>query len=56
MENYIIIGIFFLVVGGAIWYIVRAKKRGQKCVGCPESTCPGKGGEGCCCGAKDAKK
>lgn len=24
-----------LIVGGAVLYIVRAKKRGEKCVGCP---------------------
>ena len=24
-----------LVVGGAVFYIVRAKRRGEKCVGCP---------------------
>ncbi len=24
-----------LVVGGAILYIVKAKKKGQKCIGCP---------------------
>ena len=26
-----------LVLAGAICYIVRAKRRGQKCVGCPYS-------------------
>ena len=26
-----------LLVGGAVAYIIRAKKRGQKCVGCPYS-------------------
>lgn len=24
-----------LVVGGAVAYLIRAKRRGQKCVGCP---------------------
>ena len=24
-----------LIVGGAVLYIVRAKQRGEKCVGCP---------------------
>lgn len=24
-----------LIVGGAVFYLVRAKRRGQKCVGCP---------------------
>ena len=26
-----------LVVGGAVAYLIRAKRRGQKCVGCPYS-------------------
>ena len=26
-----------LIVGGAVAYIIRAKRRGQKCVGCPYS-------------------
>ena len=30
-----------LLVGGAVAYIIRAKKRGQKCIGCPYSgQCP----------------
>ena len=32
-----------LIVGGAVFYLVRAKRRGQKCVGCPYSKeCGGK--------------
>lgn len=28
------------IVGGAIYYIVRAKKKGVKCIGCPDrGTC-----------------
>ena len=34
-----------LVLTGAIIYIIRAKRRGQKCVGCPYS----KGGCTCNC-------
>ena len=35
-----------LIVGGASFYIIRAKRRGQKCVGCPYSKqCSG----GCSC-------
>ena len=34
--------IIALVVGGAIYYIIRAKQRGQKCIGCPDAkTCSG---------------
>ena len=37
-------------IGGAILYIVKAKKSGQKCIGCPHGgKCGGEmhGGEGC---------
>ena len=33
--DYIAIGAIVLIVGAAILYIIRAKKRGEKCVGCP---------------------
>ena len=40
-----IILVLALIVGGAVAYLVRAKKRGVKCVGCPSGgTCPGCGG------------
>ena len=35
LVDYIAIALIALAVGGAIFYIVRAKKRGQKCIGCP---------------------
>ena len=31
----IAIAVIVLIVGGAVFYIVRAKRRGEKCVGCP---------------------
>ena len=33
-----------LIVGGAIAYIVKAKKSGQKCIGCPDSKTCSSGG------------
>ncbi len=39
----IIIGLILLVlVGGASFYIVREKKKGRKCIGCPYSGTCGK--------------
>ena len=39
-----------IIVGLGIFYIIRAKKSGQKCVGCPHSkTCSG----GCHCDTKN---
>ncbi|MBR6537152.1 MAG: FeoB-associated Cys-rich membrane protein [Lachnospiraceae bacterium] len=34
MENVILIAVLVAILGGAIAYIVRAKKRGVKCIGC----------------------
>jgi len=45
--DYIAIAAIVLIVGAAVFYIARAKKRGEKCVGCPYSKqCSGKCG-GC---------
>lgn len=43
MDNLIIIAIVVAIVGLATGYIIRAKKQGQKCIGCPYSKeCGGK--------------
>jgi hypothetical protein len=40
MENYILIAVLILILGGAGLYIYKAKKKGQKCIGCPSGgTC-----------------
>ena len=42
MDNLIVIGVVALVIGLAVWYIRKEKRRGVQCVGCPESkTCSG---------------
>ena len=41
--DYIVIAILLVIVGGAVAYIIKAKRSGQKCIGCPDSkTCSGK--------------
>ena len=41
--DYIIIAVVVLILGGVILYLHRAKKKGVKCIGCPDSgTCSGK--------------
>ena len=51
--DWIVIGVILLIVGGAVAYIVRAKKKGQKCIGCPDSkTCGGNCGA-CACGCHE---
>lgn len=37
MTDLIIIAILFIIVGGASAYIIKAKKSGRKCIGCPHS-------------------
>ena len=37
MENIIVALILTLIVVGIVFYIIRAKKSGQKCIGCPHS-------------------
>lgn len=34
-KDLITIGILIVIIGGAITYIVKSKKRGVKCIGCP---------------------
>ena len=35
--DYAVIAAVFLIVAAASAYIIRAKKKGQKCIGCPYS-------------------
>ena len=43
MENIIILAVIGLVVGLAAGYIWKEKKRGRKCIGCPDNAvCGGK--------------
>lgn len=49
MENLIIVAILAVIIGFAARYVIKARKRGAKCIGCPAgSSCD------CGCGAKDA--
>ncbi len=59
--DFIAIGIILVVVGCAVAYIVKAKKSGKKCIGCPDSaSCSAGGCSGKCsscscgCGKDDA--
>lgn len=52
MENMIIIAILAAILGFVVWYLIRAKKRGQKCIGCPSGgcNCSGESSNSCGCG------
>lgn len=52
MENVIVVLILVAIVAGIIWYLVRAKKRGEKCVGCPYAKQCGSKHNGGCSGNK----
>ncbi len=42
MENYIAVAVVALIVFLAVFYIVREKKKGKKCIGCPYGDSCGK--------------
>ena len=39
MENLIVIGILLVLVGAAVLYIWKEKKKGTRCIGCPAAGC-----------------
>ena len=49
MGDWLVIVAVALIVALAAFYVARAKKRGQKCIGCPENC----SGECHCCSHKD---
>ena len=53
MIDYIVIAILLAITGGIIFYLYRAKKRGETCIGCPYAKQCGKAGHcsGSCHGA-----
>ncbi len=59
MTDLIIAGIVLVVIGAAIAYIIKAKKNGAKCIGCPANgKCSGKheGHSDCGCGCHSCAK
>lgn len=58
MENVIVIAILVIAIGAAVAYLVKAKRSGVKCIGCPSGgSCShkkeGASGCGCGCGGKE---
>ena len=59
MDTFIVIAVILLIVGLAAFYVIKAKKSGKKCIGCPdgcgtsssktEASCSGSC-RSCCCG------
>lgn len=55
MADLIVVIILLIIIGAATIYIVKAKKNGTKCIGCPAGcNCPSKNGgaSGCSCGGQ----
>ena len=50
MTDVIVIAVLLIIVGLAAGYVIKAKKSGRKCIGCPEGSCSKSGGCSCCCG------
>lgn len=54
MANIVVILILLAIIGGATFYIVKAKKSGVKCIGCPSAKtcssckCNSKSENSCC--------
>lgn len=58
MENIILIAVLVAIIGLAVFYVIRAKKKGKKCIGCPEGVCTcstKEDGCGSCCGCHSQK-
>lgn len=50
MKTVIAVVVLAVIIGAAVWYIYRSKKRGRKCIGCPDSGCCSSGGCAGCSG------
>jgi len=48
MKNLIVVIILVVILGLAITYIVKAKKKGVKCIGCPSACNCSAQKNGCC--------
>ena len=56
MKDLIVIAIITVVLGMAIRYIIKEKKKGVKCIGCPSSSkCSSKDDNCTCCNHNNLK-
>lgn len=53
MGDYIALAVIVVILAAAVIYLIRAKKKGVKCIGCPSGckACKNnKNNSSCCCG------
>lgn len=56
MENLIVLAVVVLILGLAAGYVYKEKKRGRKCIGCPDGCSCSSGGCAGCSGCGGAPK
>lgn len=52
MTDIILVAVLLIIIGLAALYIVKAKKSGHKCIGCPNGCCSAQKCGSACCGCK----
>jgi len=52
----IAIAAIVIIIGGAVLYIIKAKKSGKKCIGCPDSSSCSGSCHSCSCGCGTKKE
>ena len=54
LVDWIVIAVLAVIVGGAVVYLLRAKRKGVRCIGCPygESCQKTRGSDSCSCNKK----
>lgn len=58
LVDMIVLAVIALIIGLVVFYIHRAKKKGVKCIGCPDGATCGGHCSGCCgncAGCKESK-
>lgn len=50
----ILVAVIVVIAAAAVWFILKSKKSGKKCIGCPDScACSGGNCNGGCNGCKE---
>lgn len=55
LADVLVILVLVLILGSALWYIHKEKKRGVRCIGCPAAGTCAKRQNGSACGSSEQK-